>query len=203
MSPTLAVPSPSVSRDTLNKPCPQPDWGCRVSFAEKSGLRLVFCNVRLPDLLPQEPLRALIGPSGGSGENLGPRLSHRQRHSGKRLQAGNRGTAQTGGDALDQDGGSSSPELADPVAQWPMGRHLARYPPSTQTCLNLGVHPATWSNMPLFDTHITIKNLGQELVLAYDNAVQGTTPGLKGDARACRQSNLVQMTIALIWQTAR
>jgi multisubunit Na+/H+ antiporter MnhB subunit len=22
-----------------------------------------------------------------------------------------------------------------------MGRHLARYPPSTQTCLNLGVHP--------------------------------------------------------------
>ena len=38
-------------------------------------------------------------------------------------------------------GGSSSPELAGPVAQWPMGRHLARYPPSTQTCLNLGVHP--------------------------------------------------------------
>ena len=25
-----------------------------------------------------------------------------------------------------------------------MGRHLARYPPSTQTCLNLGVHPTLY-----------------------------------------------------------
>ena len=37
--------------------------------------------------------------------------------------------------------------------------------------------------MPLFDTHLNIKNLGQELVLAYESAAQGTTPGLKGDAR--------------------
>ncbi len=37
--------------------------------------------------------------------------------------------------------------------------------------------------MPLFDTHINIKNLGQELVLAYESAVQGPTLGLKGDAR--------------------
>ena len=37
--------------------------------------------------------------------------------------------------------------------------------------------------MPLFDTHLNIKNLGQELVLAYESAAQGTTSGLKGDAR--------------------
>ena len=37
--------------------------------------------------------------------------------------------------------------------------------------------------MPSFDTHINIRNLGQELVLAYEGAAQGTTPGLKGDAR--------------------
>ena len=37
--------------------------------------------------------------------------------------------------------------------------------------------------MPLFDTHVNIKNLGHELVLAYESATQGTTPGLKGDAR--------------------
>ena len=37
--------------------------------------------------------------------------------------------------------------------------------------------------MPTFDTHLNIKNLGQELVLAYESAAQGTTPGLKGDAR--------------------
>ena len=37
--------------------------------------------------------------------------------------------------------------------------------------------------MPLFDTHENIKSLGRELVLAYENAAQGTTPGLKGDAR--------------------
>ncbi len=37
--------------------------------------------------------------------------------------------------------------------------------------------------MPTFDTHLNIKNLGQELVLAYESTAQGTTPGLKGDAR--------------------
>ena len=37
--------------------------------------------------------------------------------------------------------------------------------------------------MPTFDTHLNIKNLGQELALAYESTAQGTTPGLKGDAR--------------------
>ena len=37
--------------------------------------------------------------------------------------------------------------------------------------------------MPPFDTHVYIENLGHELVLAYENAAQGTTPGLKGEAR--------------------
>ena len=37
--------------------------------------------------------------------------------------------------------------------------------------------------MPSFDAHNNIRSLGQELVLAYESAAQGTTPGLKGDAR--------------------
>lgn len=37
--------------------------------------------------------------------------------------------------------------------------------------------------MPQFDTHEYIKNLGQELVSAYNSAGQATTPGLKGNAR--------------------
>ena len=37
--------------------------------------------------------------------------------------------------------------------------------------------------MPSFDAHNIIRSLGQELVLAYESAAQGTTPGLKGDAR--------------------
>ena len=37
--------------------------------------------------------------------------------------------------------------------------------------------------MPSFDTHVNIRNLGQELVLAYESAAQGTTPGLRGDAK--------------------
>ncbi len=37
--------------------------------------------------------------------------------------------------------------------------------------------------MPAFDTHASISNLGQELVLAYERTAQGTTPGLKGVAR--------------------
>ena len=68
-------------------------------------------------------------------------LSHRQRHGGERLQAGNRGTAQTGRNALDQGRRSSSAELASPVAQWPLGRNLARHPPPTYIRLNLGAHP--------------------------------------------------------------
>ena len=37
--------------------------------------------------------------------------------------------------------------------------------------------------MPFFDTHGYIRDLGQELVLAYDRAAQPTTPGLKGNIR--------------------
>ena len=37
--------------------------------------------------------------------------------------------------------------------------------------------------MPQFDTHEYIRNLGQELVFAYNSAGQATTPGLKGNAR--------------------
>ena len=37
--------------------------------------------------------------------------------------------------------------------------------------------------MPQFDTHDYIKNLGEELMLAYGRAGQVTTPGLKGQAR--------------------
>lgn len=37
--------------------------------------------------------------------------------------------------------------------------------------------------MPTFDAHLNIKNLGHELILAYESTAQGTTPGLKGDAR--------------------
>ena len=37
--------------------------------------------------------------------------------------------------------------------------------------------------MPKFDVHECIKNLGQELVLAYEASKQITTPGIKGDAR--------------------
>jgi hypothetical protein len=41
--------------------------------------------------------------------------------------------------------------------------------------------------MPHFDTHEYIKNLGEELMLAYRSAGQATTPGLK----ALRQDAIV------------
>ena len=70
-----------------------------------------------------------------------PGLSHGQRHGGERLQAGDRSAAQAGGDALEQGGSPGGAEPASPVAQRPLGRHLAPYTASPNFRLNLGAHP--------------------------------------------------------------